>query len=222
MIDLHTHTLLSDGVLLPSELVRRARVKGYKAIALTDHVDSSNIDFVIPRILTVCKNLNRRYSDIYVIAGVEITHVPPRDFKKMVAYSRNNGAQLVIIHGETLAEPVIPGTNMAALDCNIDILAHPGLITLFEAKKAALRKIYLEITARSGHSITNGHVAQTAIKAKAQLILNTDTHEPKNLITNAEAEKICLGAGLDLRQARQVQNNAKTIVKKIKTGGRYA
>ncbi|MEK7309147.1 MAG: PHP domain-containing protein, partial [Nitrospirota bacterium] len=31
MIDLHTHSLLSDGVLLPSELIRRAYVIGYKA-----------------------------------------------------------------------------------------------------------------------------------------------------------------------------------------------
>ena len=37
MIDLHTHSFFSDGVLSPSELIRRAVVKGYKAIAITDH-----------------------------------------------------------------------------------------------------------------------------------------------------------------------------------------
>ncbi|HEY3347739.1 MAG TPA: PHP domain-containing protein, partial [Nitrospirota bacterium] len=47
MIDLHTHTLFSDGVLIPAELVRRAEVKGYEAIGLTDHADSSNIDFIV-------------------------------------------------------------------------------------------------------------------------------------------------------------------------------
>ena len=55
MIDLHTHTLFSDGVLLPSELVYRAKFKGYKAIALTDHVDYSTYDYVIPRIIKVSK-----------------------------------------------------------------------------------------------------------------------------------------------------------------------
>ena len=48
MVDLHTHSLLSDGQLLPSELVRRAEVRGYEAIAITDHVDFSNIDLVNP------------------------------------------------------------------------------------------------------------------------------------------------------------------------------
>ncbi len=43
MIDLHTHTTLSDGELLPAELVRRAEMSGYQAIALTDHVDSGTI-----------------------------------------------------------------------------------------------------------------------------------------------------------------------------------
>ncbi len=42
MIDLHTHSFFSDGELIPSELIRRAEAIGYKAIAITDHVDSSN------------------------------------------------------------------------------------------------------------------------------------------------------------------------------------
>jgi len=43
MIDLHTHSLLSDGELLPLELARRARVKGYTVLGITDHVDATNI-----------------------------------------------------------------------------------------------------------------------------------------------------------------------------------
>ncbi len=50
MIDLHTHSLFSDGVLVPSELVRRAVMKGYEVIAITDHADASNLDFTIPRV----------------------------------------------------------------------------------------------------------------------------------------------------------------------------
>ena len=62
MIDFHTHTIFSDGELVPSELVRRALVNGYEAIALTDHVDSSNIDFVLPRIVKVAEQLNKYWS----------------------------------------------------------------------------------------------------------------------------------------------------------------
>ena len=46
-IEFHTHTILSDGALLPSELIRRAYVADHEAIAITDHVDFSNIDSVI-------------------------------------------------------------------------------------------------------------------------------------------------------------------------------
>ncbi|MDI6640996.1 MAG: PHP domain-containing protein, partial [Elusimicrobiota bacterium] len=61
MIDLHTHTLFSDGGLLPSELVYYAKSKGYTAICLSDHVDFTNIDFVIPRIAQVANELREHY-----------------------------------------------------------------------------------------------------------------------------------------------------------------
>ena len=41
--DLHTHSTHSDGMLIPAEVARTAQVQGYLGIALTDHVDSSNI-----------------------------------------------------------------------------------------------------------------------------------------------------------------------------------
>jgi histidinol phosphatase-like PHP family hydrolase len=43
MIDLHTHTLFSDGELVPAELARRADRLGYRWLAITDHVDSSTL-----------------------------------------------------------------------------------------------------------------------------------------------------------------------------------
>lgn len=47
MIDFHTHTLFSDGELLPSELARRAKEIGYRSICFTDHVDMSNMETVV-------------------------------------------------------------------------------------------------------------------------------------------------------------------------------
>jgi histidinol phosphatase-like PHP family hydrolase len=46
MIDLHTHTVFSDGELIPFELARRAENMGYKFIAFTDHMDFSSFDFI--------------------------------------------------------------------------------------------------------------------------------------------------------------------------------
>ena len=36
-VDLHCHSRMSDGVLVPAELVRRARANGVRIHALTDH-----------------------------------------------------------------------------------------------------------------------------------------------------------------------------------------
>jgi histidinol phosphatase-like PHP family hydrolase len=213
MIDFHTHTLLSDGALLPTELVRRAYMAGYRGIGLSDHVDVSNIDFVVPRIVKAAKSLTS--SRIKVVAGVELTHVPPKDIAGLVRYARYNGIKLVIVHGETIAEPVIPGTNAAALECEIDILAHPGLITLNDAKTAAGRSIHLEITTKKGHSLTNGHVAKTAIQAGARLVINTDSHEPCDLITTEKALSVLLGSGLTKAQSASVFRNSAVLLRRF-------
>ena len=60
MIDLHTHTVLSDGALIPAELVRRAEISGYKAIGLTDHVDSGTMEIVLTQLIKASKDLNRQ------------------------------------------------------------------------------------------------------------------------------------------------------------------
>jgi predicted metal-dependent phosphoesterase TrpH len=39
MIDLHTHSTISDGLLTPTDLVRHAYLKGIKVLSLTDHDD---------------------------------------------------------------------------------------------------------------------------------------------------------------------------------------
>src|SRR5512137_1560339 len=181
MIDLHTHSIFSDGELIPSELVRRAKVVGYRAIAITDHTDHSNIDVIIPALLKVCGKLSEAYS-IRVLPGIELTHVPPEYIYELAVDARTIGAKIIVVHGETIVEPVIPGTNLAALKAPIDILAHPGLLTEEEARLAALNSIYLEVTTRKGHSLTNGHVVQVARSAKAALVLNTDSHCPQDLM----------------------------------------
>jgi len=195
VIDLHTHSIFSDGVLVPSELVRRAEVHGVEAIAITDHADASNLDFIIPRIVAVAEALND-VKHIRVIPGIELTHIPPSHIPSLADQARSLGAKVVVLHGETIVEPVKLGTNRAGLRADIDILAHPGLITDEEAAMAAENGVFLEITARKGHSLTNGHVAKLAKKHGAGLVLNSDAHEPSDLITPKQAEQIALGAGL--------------------------
>ena len=215
MIDLHTHTILSDGDLIPSELVRRAYVAGCKAIAITDHVDHSNIGDVLAGVVRVSRVLCR-YWDILVIPGVEITHVPLEVFPELVRFARRKGAKIVVGHGESPVEPVITGTNAAAINAGVDILAHPGFIRKEDARLAAEKGVCLEITTRRGHSDTNKHVFQVARDSGAKLVLDTDTHAPEDILTPGKAED-ALSALTDSEDIkREILENSKALVDRIK------
>jgi len=195
MYNLHTHSLLSDGCLLPSELAVRYAAKGYKVIAITDHADYSNIEFVIRSILKFTRNWPKN-SSIKVLPGVELTHLPLAQFKPLAKLARKLGCKVIIGHGETTAEPVIKGTNKAALESDIDILAHPGKICEADVKLAARRGIFLEVTTRHGHKASNSHVIKIASKFKAKLILDHDSHDPEDIITPLKMRQFAIKAGL--------------------------
>jgi histidinol phosphatase-like PHP family hydrolase len=214
MIDLHTHTLNSDGELIPTELWRRAQVKGYRYLGITDHVDASNFEEVFARVKTAATSLNRN-APPYLIPGLEFTHLPLDQIEPLVKRARNLGVPLIVLHGETLAEPVIPGTNRAALMAEIDILTHPGLITREEAALAKERGIFLELSARKGHCLANGHVAQLAREVGAHLIVNTDAHAPGDLITREEAERVARGAGLSDAEVKDLFTHAEGLASRL-------
>ncbi len=79
---------------------------------------------------------------------------------------------------------------------DIDVLAHPGFLTLEEARLAKENGVLIEITGRMGHNITNGHVVAVAREAGADMVVNSDTHAPENLMTEEAARTVALGAGM--------------------------
>ena len=176
------HSLFSDGELLPSELARRALKLNHEAIAITDHVDWSNVD-TIPAIQDAIDDINSNW-DITVVLGA-------------------------------LNEPVTPGTNRAAVESeHVDILGHPGLITVEEAEIAKENDIYLEISARKGHCLGNGHVANVAREVGNKLLVDTDTHAPSDLITFDKSYEIALGAGLTDEEAKKALiDNPRELLK---------
>ncbi len=218
MIDLHTHSLLSDGLLLPSELIRRAEVKGYRYLAVTDHADVSNLDHIVPRIVRAAQEITLHWR-IRVLPGVELTHVPPETIGKLAAQARILGARLVVVHGETVAEPVPPGTNRAAIEAGVDILAHPGLINEEEVGLAAAKGVLLEITSRKGHCLTNGHVARLAKTAGAGLVLNSDSHAPEDLVPQEQRIRIVQGAGLEPQALEDLDAAALRLFQRLTADG---
>ena len=182
-IDLHMHSLFSDGELLPSELARRALKLNHEAIAITDHVDWSNVD-TIPAIQDAIDDINANW-DITVVLGAEVTHAPCESIDGIAARAKELGAKIVVVHGETLNEPVTPGTNRAAVESeHVDILGHPGLITV-EAREVGNK-----------------------------LLVDTDTHAPSDLITFEKSYEIALGAGLSPDEAmKAIVDNPRELLK---------
>ncbi len=213
MIDLHTHSILSDGELLPYELVRRAVAAGYSAIAITDHVDPSNIDLVIPKITHAIRKL-KEFVPIAVIPGAEITHVPPRLIPELVKEARSLGARIILVHGETIVEPVLEGTNRAGIEAGADIISHPGLIATEDILFAKDKGVMLEITSRKGHSLSNGYVAKEAIKFGVSLAMNTDSHAPGDLISKETAKRILFASGIDENRIESIFENSRLLVEK--------
>jgi histidinol phosphatase-like PHP family hydrolase len=214
MIDLHSHSLFSDGDLLPSELIRRAEVVGYRFWAITDHADVSNLDLVVPRLVTVARELNT-YRTIKMIPGIELTHVPPETIASLAQRARELGARLIVVHGETIVEPVPPGTNRAAIEAGVHVLAHPGLITAEEVQLAAGKGVLLELTSRKGHSLTNGHVVRLAREAGASLILNSDTHAPSDIVSLTHRERVVEGAGLGKTDLERMDQTAVRLCEQL-------
>lgn len=201
-------------MLLPSEIAMRYLDRGYKAIAITDHVDYSTFDTTVKAILKFCR-LWPKNSAIKVLSGIELTHLPLEHFKPLARLARRKGIQVIIAHGESPVEPVLKGTNRCALQAPIDILAHPGMITDEDVLLAKKRGIFLELTSRAGHRTTNTHVAERSRALGARLILNNDSHTPEDIIAPDALVRVGLDAGLSQKDIQRIQDDVGNFVQGI-------
>ncbi|MBI2858603.1 MAG: histidinol phosphate phosphatase domain-containing protein [Chloroflexi bacterium] len=217
MFDFHSHTFLSDGSLSTLELVRRAVVAGYSAIAVTDHVGRGSLERLVREVREDCE-LATRHWKITALPGVELTHVPPAEIAGLARRAKELGAAVVVVHGETLSEPVSEGTNLAAARCpQVDILAHPGILSGEAARAAAENGVFIEITTRKSHSQTNTGVARAALAARAEMVVNSDTHEPEDLLDESLVAQTLRTAGI-LDQAviaRILQQNPAGLLARV-------
>jgi putative hydrolase len=214
MIDLHTHTFASDGALSPAELVRRAEAAGLAGIAITDHADASNLERLVREVVTFVRE-TQPWCRIRIVAGIELTHVPPGQVADLVRRARRFGAALVVMHGETISEPVAPGTNRAAIEAGVDILAHPGLITTDEARLAAANGVLLEVSTRPSHGMANGRVVASAREAGAGLVIDSDTHDPSDIMEAGWRRRVAYGAGLSDADLERIDRTMAALVERV-------
>lgn len=135
----------------------------------------------------------------------------------MAKYAKEKGARLVIAHGESIVEKVEKGTNLKAVSSKyVDILAHPGFLTHEEAALAERNDIYIELTKKAGHCLTNGIVAKIGRDADVKFLISSDAHSADDLYRENWQEKIALAAGLTKEQARSILViNSKNFLKKL-------
>lgn len=197
LIDLHMHSTLSDGRLSVEEVVMAAERRGYNALALTDHArggDPAYRDLAV----AVRDAIERLIPEtpIRLFAGVELTDFEPDQIPQAAEDVRASGAQVVVVHGECVTMAVHPGTNAAAVRCaGVDLLAHPGLITMEDAAAAAAHDVSLELSAKHGHCYANGHVFHIAQQVGAQLAVNSDAHDENGLLSLTKVAGVIRGAG---------------------------
>lgn len=194
--DFHCHTFLTDGRNSATDMWHEAEALGHSVLAVTDHVGTNDPKPILERLREEAKGWEG--SSLVPLVGVEITHVRPDRIPSAVRAARRAGAEVVLVHGETIAEDVYPGTNRAALETGeVDILAHPGLLSVEEAELAKSNGTVLELSARRGHALTNGHVARLARSVGAELVLDSDAHASEELVPAARARSLVTGAGLE-------------------------
>jgi histidinol phosphatase-like PHP family hydrolase len=239
--DFHTHTVFSDGGMIPAGLMQRALVRGCLGLAITDHVDSSNLEWAFENLLKFVEELGQEWQPDIVpagaattaplntldsetldknwhlplIPGVELTSVPPRKIETLAQKARSLGAKWIVVHGETIMEPVAPGTNRAAIEAGVDLLSHPGLITAEDAARAAELGVHLEITTHKGHGMANGWVAQRARESGAKLLLNTDCHISAEILDAKQRRAIAFGAGMTAKEVDRIWQNGRQIITRI-------
>ena len=239
--DFHTHTVFSDGGMIPAGLMQRAIVRGCLGLAITDHVDSSNLEWAFENLLKFVEELGQEWQPgivpgadvttaplntidcdalaenwhLPLIPGVELTSVPPRKIAVLAEKARSLGAKWIVVHGETIMEPVAPGTNRAAIEARVDLLSHPGLITPEDAARATELGVHLEITTHKGHGMANGWVAQRARESGAKLLLNTDCHVSAEMLDAKQRRAIAFGAGLTAEEVDRIWQNGRRIIARI-------
>ncbi len=71
----------------------------------------------------------------------------------------------------------------------------------------------LEVSARWVHTLTNGHVVQTALSVGNDLVVDSDAHDPQELVLYELARRIARGARVpEERLGRVLSETARRLL----------
>jgi len=206
-MNLHTHTIWSDGSFLPEDVVRRAFSGGLKHIAITDHFETRKIENPLradrfPRYLRNIHAVRMMYEGrINVLAGVEIDTNPNRCDLKNLPFDLIN--QLDIVLFEYVNDPVNGGIDLDQLvevRSKIDLpcgLCHWDVDRIFKdldpgilADKLRDLEVFVEVStsqfySRGGKQLyEHGERFYRAFDGKVKLSIGTDSHRRIDEVVN--------------------------------------
>ncbi len=215
IIDLHTHSTLSDGTLSLIGLTKLAIRNGYSVLGITDHVFHYNYKSIAPKIIEFVENNQHRYKDILLVPGVEITFASRKQMEAITKYVRSIGTKLVVVHGEGSLDGTGHDTNNSAIDNCVDILAHPGTITDNQAQKAANNNVAFELSARDCYRYSNKDIAEKAFRHGANLVINSDGHYESAMLTEEKILGVAKNANLTKEQLQNIKDSTVNLVKRL-------
>lgn len=206
-MNLHTHTIYSDGSFLPEDVVLRAWQGGLRHIAVTDHFETSKLDDPLtretfPRYLRNLRALKMMYQGrINVVAGVEIDTNPERCDHDRLPYDMLNELDIVLfeyahdrMHGGMSLDELKDVRSRLNIPCglchwDVDRIfpnADPGAV----ADKLRELDLFVEVST-SDYYVRNGlhfyELGERFFKAfggKVMLSIGTDTHRRIDEVVN--------------------------------------
>ncbi|WP_226667105.1 DNA polymerase/3'-5' exonuclease PolX [Metabacillus litoralis] len=192
--DLHMHSTWSDGAFTIREMVEACRKKGYKYIAITDHSQYLKVanGLTSERLRAQRKEidlLNEEYSDITILAGVEMDILPDATLDYDDELLQEMDLVIASIHSSfSQSQDVIMDRLKTALKNNhVDIIAHPtgriigkrkgydvDIDMLLELAKET--DTALELNANPNRLDLSAEYVKKAQEAGVKLVINTDAH----------------------------------------------
>jgi len=192
--DLHMHSTWSDGAHSIEEMVEACRDKGYEYIAITDHSQYLKVanGLTPERLLSQRQEiveLNRKYNDITILAGVEMDILPDGTLDYEDELLEQMDFVIASIHSafSQPQEKIMERLKTALLNKNVHMIAHPtgrkigkrdgysvDIPQLIQLAKET--NTWLELNANPNRLDLSAEHIRLAQEAGVKLVINTDAH----------------------------------------------
>lgn len=145
--DLHTHTVISDGIYTPEELIQRGINEGLAVLCMTDHnAINPNLPVLIKKYPQIELPFGAEFSSQYTTVSGRLIqiHIGGIDFDP-----DNRDIQSVLKHNKNSMRPYLEKTlQKLKTKCDIDLGSYDSLVKQFNRTNINRKHIALALTQR--------------------------------------------------------------------------